>query len=123
MLSPPILITIVVLAFLYAGYHQWLTYRATQEPSVARQEFVSTLEQLNERLDQLEQERDELAKRLQNLETIVISEAWIVQHEDSVDPSSLPSEPADLELPSEPAEEPRTVAEKTADLARRLRDE
>lgn len=119
MLSPPALVTIVLLAFLYAGYTQWLKTR--QSSAGASQELIEALEGVEQRLAKVEQEQEALAERVQNLETIVTSEAWIAQHDASTNTEELPSPADELALPPDSESDPSSVAEHTAEIARRLR--
>lgn len=116
MLSPPAIVAIVLLSFLYAGYHEWLKARTDRESNAAPEELTARLQTLEEHLAQVEQERDELAERVQNLETIVTSEAWIAQHEGEIDVSTLT-----LASPPESDSDREAAEEHTAELARRLR--
>jgi len=113
----------IVLGIGLAGYKEWLKFRAKQqELGASTQEVEETIHVLQERVDELEQERDALIKRVQNLETIVTSEAWDALQDPTADASSLPeaSEMADLE-PSSPRQADSATEEKTEHLAQRLR--
>lgn len=120
-----LVLTIPILGIFLAGYKEWLKFKAKhQELGTSTQEVEDRLRSLHERLDQIEAERDALQERVQNLETIVTSEAWIAQHDDTVDVPPLDAaEGGDLELPPERDTESRSDAERTADLARRLREQ
>ncbi len=121
-MSPPVIVAIVFMAFLFAGYREWLKNRSTRTPAGTSDDLSATLQSLEERLAQLEREREALAERIQNLETIVTSEAWIAQHDPSADTEEVPSSPVeDLVRPPESDSDPASVAEHTAKLARRRR--
>ncbi|MFB6272890.1 MAG: hypothetical protein ABEL51_08370 [Salinibacter sp.] len=116
-------IVIPVLAtFLFAGYKEWLEFKAKhQELGPESQELQARLDALYDRIEDLEQERNTLRERVQNLETIVTSESWIAGHEDGAE-ASLEAAPLDeLTLPDGASSE--NEAEHTAELARRLRGE
>lgn len=118
-MSPPAIVAIVLMAFLFAGYREWLKHRNTPKPGGPSEDLSATLQSLEERLARLEREQDAMAERIQNLETIVTSEAWIAQHDPSRDSENSSVE--DLTRPPEPGSDPVSVAEHTAKLARRLR--
>jgi uncharacterized protein YlxW (UPF0749 family) len=116
---PPIafilIFAIPILGILLAGYKEWLEFKAQhQELGPASQEVEEQLQSLHERLSDLEQERDALQERVQNLETIVTSEAWIADHDDVAELGEL-THPPDRESDSE------SEAEHSAEIARRLR--
>lgn len=114
---------IPILGILLAGYKEWLKFKAKhQELGTSTREVEGLLQSLRERLDRVEEERDALQKRVQNLETIVTSEAWIAQHDDTADlPSLNAAEEGELELPADSDPESWDDAERTAEIARRLR--
>jgi len=108
---------IPILSILLAGYKEWLEFRAEQGgPAVA--DLEAELAALRDRLDRVEQERDALVSRLQNLETIVTSEAWDARLEspDAASPLDAPPE-ADRESPDDAP----STSEQAEALARRLR--
>lgn len=120
MLSPPAIVAIVLLALLFAGYSQWL--KTQQSPAGASQDLIETLEAVEQRLAKVEQAQEALSERVQNLETIVTSEAWIAQHEASNNEGELSAPSAEeLTLPPESDSDPSSIAEHTAEIARRLR--
>lgn len=116
---------IPILGILLAGYKEWLKFKSKhRELGTSTREVEDRIRALHEHLDRIEEERDALRERVQNLETIVTSEAWIAQHDDTVDAPSLNSGEADeLSLPAEQEPDSRTDADRTADLARHLRKE
>lgn len=118
-----IIFGIPILGILLAGYKEWLKFRAKhQEMGTSAREVEEHLQSLRERLDRTEEERDTLQKRVQNLETIVTSEAWIAQHDDAADlPSPKATKEGELELPADSDPASRDDAERTADIAGRLR--
>lgn len=113
--------TIPILGILLAGYKEWLEFKSThQELGTSTRKVEERLQTLHDRLETLEQERDALQERVQNLETIVTSDAWITGHEEA-DPSSLDAtEAEELSLPPD-SESSQSEAEHSAKLARRLR--
>jgi len=116
---------IPILGIVFAGYKEWLKFKARhRELGTSTREVEDRLRTLRERLDGLEQERDALQDRVQNLETIVTSEAWIAAHDDSAGTPFLDAAEADeltLHLDRESSSEGE--AERTAEIARRLRGE
>lgn len=114
-----------VLAILFAAYVIWLQYENKQkELGPSTQEIESKLRSLQNRLEEIEEERETLQQRLQNLETIVTSETWIAQHEEGSGTPTLDAGKADeLMLPTDNESESASGAERTADIAQRLRNE
>lgn len=119
---PPVLIVYLLivlptLGILLAGYKEWLDYKAQRETlDPAAEELKERFQSLHDRIDDLEQERDALQERVQNLETIVTSEAWIADHDDA-------TELGELTLPPDRESESQSEAEHSAEIARRLRGE
>lgn len=115
---------IPILGILLAGYKEWLKFKSKhRELGTSTREVEEHLQSLRERLERIEQEREALRERVQNLETIVTSEAWIAQHDDATE--SLPLAPIETETlePSPEGElESGSEAERTAEIARRLRN-
>lgn len=118
-----LIFAVPLLGILLAGYKEWLEFKAKhQELSPNTQEVRDKLNALHDRIEELEQERDALGKRVQNLETIVTSESWIAGHEKNADADSLNAAPGDeLTLPDRASSD--TETEQTAKLAQRLRGE
>ncbi|PSQ62673.1 MAG: hypothetical protein BRD27_01835 [Bacteroidetes bacterium QH_10_64_19] len=118
---PPIVFVLIfaipILGILLAGYREWLDYRAQHQTlGPTAEELKERFQSLHERIDDLERERDALQKRVQNLETIVTSEAWIADHDDA---TAL----AELTLPPDRESESQSETEHSAKIARRLRSE
>ena len=116
---PPIayvlIFAIPILGILLAGYKEWLDFKAqNQALSPPTEEMEKQFRSLHERIETLEQERDVLQERVQNLETIVTSEAWIADHDDA-------AELEELTLPPSRDSKSQSEAEHSAELARRLR--
>lgn len=113
---------IPILGIALAGYKEWLKFKSKhRELGSSTREVEARLNDLQDQLDRFEQERDALLQRLQNLETIVTSEAWIAQHDDSADVPPLDATgTGELELPSD-RDDAQSEAEHTAEIARRLR--
>lgn len=104
--------TIPILGILLAGYKEWLEFKSKhRELGTSTREVEERLRGLQERLDGLEQERDALRDRVQNLETIVTSEAWIAGHEESVDAPSLDTAEGTELTPSTDEEAPENEAD------------
>ncbi|WP_103018876.1 hypothetical protein [Salinibacter altiplanensis] len=113
---------IPILGIALAGYKEWLTFKTKhRELGSSTRVVEDRIDGLEDRLARLEEEREALQERVQNLETIVTSEAWIAEHDESTDLSPL-SDAADgrLEPPNGDGTMP-SDAEHTAELARRLR--
>ena len=107
---------IPILGILLAGYKEWLDHKAQHQTlGPTAEELKERFQSLHERIDDLERERDALQKRVQNLETIVTSEAWIAND----DATAL----AELTLPPDRESESRSETEHSAKIARRLRSE
>ena len=112
--------TIPILGILLAGYKEWLEFKSRhQELGSSTRKVEERLQSLHDRLTAVEQERDALQERVQNLETIVTSEAWITEHEATDAPLDA-AEADGLSLPPD-RESSEGEAEHTAEIARRLR--
>lgn len=105
-----------------AGYKEWLKFKAKhQKLGTSTREIEYRLEELQDRLAQLEDERDALRERVENLETIVTSEAWIAEHDETTDLPPLSEVGEELLEPPAAEDASSSDAEHTAELARRLR--
>ncbi|MFB6097541.1 MAG: hypothetical protein ABEK84_00185 [Salinibacter sp.] len=114
---------IPIFGILFAGMKEWLEFKAKhQELGSSTRAVEDRLHALQDRIDELEQQRTALQERVQNLETIVTSEAWIAEHEETSDGSSLNAAEID-ELPLPDRDSSQSEAEHTARLAERLRGE
>lgn len=118
---PPIVFVLIfaipILGILLAGYKEWLDHKAQRQTlGPTAEELHERFRALHERIDDLERERDALQERVQNLETIVTSEAWIADHDDATELGELP-------LPPDRESESQSETEHSAELARRLRNE
>lgn len=119
---PPVLIVYLLiilptLGILFVGYKEWLDYKAQRQTlAPTAEEMKERFQSLHERLKDLEQERDALQERVQNLETIVTSETWIADHDDL-------AELGELTLPPDRESDLEREAEHSAEIARRLRGE
>ena len=113
---------IPILGIVLAGYKEWLKFKSKHQAlGASTREVEERIRSLQERMDRLEQERDALRDRVQNLETIVTSEAWIAGHEDVGDAPALDAAEIDaLTLPDDQASS-ESEADRTAEIARRLR--
>lgn len=123
-LGPLLALLIPILGIGLAGYHEWLKFRAKQqELGVSTREVEKTIRALQERLERVEQERDALVERVQNLETIVTSEAWDALQDPATEAPPAPEAPDSIELesPSEQKKVGTDTEEQAEKLARRLR--
>lgn len=117
------LFAIPILGILFAGYKEWLKFKAEHRAlDTTPRTLEKHLDALRERLEHLEEERDALRERVQNLETIVTSEAWIAGHDDA-DASLDATDVDDLGLPPDRPPSTWDNADRTAEIARRLRGE
>jgi len=70
-------ILIPLAAIALAGFAEWLKFkRHTASIGESTVELAADIEGLKEEIEELRQERLRLVRRVQNLETIVTSEAW-----------------------------------------------
>lgn len=119
-------VLIPLTAILMGGFKEWLAFKAKQDKlGTSTHELEAAVEQLQAALDASEEERAAMARRLQNLETIVTSVEWDALEADSlqVPRQAEPAGPArrtppELELP--PAPEEDAPAERARKMARRL---
>jgi uncharacterized protein YlxW (UPF0749 family) len=121
-LIPLLIFLIPIFGILLAGYKEWLQFKSKQqELGASTQEVEATIQRLRNRLDEVEQEREALIKRVQNLETIVTSEAWD-QRSDRDDGALGVSGRADpTELPPSDRDDGPSTTEQADTLAQRLR--
>jgi peptidoglycan hydrolase CwlO-like protein len=111
---------IPILGILFAGYKEWLEFKAEHRAlETTPREVETQLRTLQDRLSALEQEQDALQERVQNLETIVTSEAWIAGHDGNEKPTLEDAEVDALALPTD--RDADDTAATTAEIARRLR--
>lgn len=120
-LIPLLIFLIPIFGILLAGYKEWLKFQSKQqEIGATTQEVEVTIQKLRDRLIEIEQERDALVKRVQNLETIVTSEDWDHLLDGKNDGSSLPAHTDTSERPSSDREPPSST-DQADSLAQRLR--
>lgn len=109
-----LIFSIPLLAILLGGVKEIFEVRAKQNKlGTSTEELESKLTAITERLSAVEDERDALQKRVQNLETIVTADAW-----DEPGRLSEPSADLDVETDAEAAQDTAQDAER---IARRLR--
>lgn len=122
-LVPLLIFLIPIFGILLAGYKEWLQFKSKQqELGASTQEVEATIRRLRDRLNEVEQERDALVKRIQNLETIVTSEAWDQLADMDDGASAVPDRTDPSELPpSSDRDDSSTTAEQANTLAQRLR--
>lgn len=114
-------VLIPVLAILVGAFKEWLDFKAkTQQLGSSTRDLEDTVRAQAEAIDAMQEERDDLIRRIQNLEAIVTTEMWDALHDDALAPAEqdrvLADARADLHLPDEPSD-----AERAERLARRLR--
>lgn len=111
-----LIFSIPIIAIFMGGLREIVKIQSQQGGlDTATQELESTVDALAERLSEVEEERNILERRVQNLETIVTSDVW----DDHVDADLALDEASEgeLELP----DETESAADETSRLARRIR--
>ncbi len=105
-------VLIPLAAILVGGFKEWLQFKEKQDRlGVSTTEIENELRALEEELRERDERQEALERRIQNLETIVTSEAW----DALVDGEAAPP------LSLEPPERESSLAERTEQIARRLR--
>lgn len=75
-------VLIPLAGILMGGFSEWLKFRSKQEKiGTSTSELEEHTRVLREKLEASEEERQRLTERVQNLETIVTSQAWDTLHE------------------------------------------
>jgi len=96
-----------------AGFSEWLKFkRSTASLGESTSELAATIEALKAEIEEMHQERLRLVHRIQNLETIITSEAW--------DTLGTDSQLAGASLPELPAKEDDDE-QRASEMARRIR--
>lgn len=121
--------SIPILGILVGGLKSFLDFKSRQmELGTSTDALESQVDALEDRLRRVESQRDALVRRVENLETIVTSDAW-----DALDASDVDAPPAlnapetnarkrlDDGLLDESDDAASDAAAQSADLARRLR--
>ena len=108
-------ILIPLAAILLGFFTEWLKFKSKQEKlGTSTHELEDTVRHLSEVLERSEAQRAKLTRRLENLETIVTSEAWDELHEAPL-PEAEPPKPAlSSQLDGKEREQPRERAERMA---------
>jgi uncharacterized protein YlxW (UPF0749 family) len=101
---------IPIVAILAGAFKEWLSFRAQQE------KLGTSTEELVKAVTSLQEERRDLVRRLENLETIVTSRLWETVRGSTVTPADLAR--LDIELSEIPEELPPTM--KAESLAQTL---
>jgi septal ring factor EnvC (AmiA/AmiB activator) len=105
-------VLIPLAAILVGGFTEWLKFKQKQERlGASTTEIEEELRALEEKQRQRDERQQALERRIQNLETIVTSETW----DALVDGEATPP------LSLEPPEKEENLAERTEQIARRLR--
>ncbi len=105
-------VLIPLAAILVGAFKEWLKFKEKQDRlGVSTTEIENELRALEEALRERDERQQALERRIQNLETIVTSETW----DALVDGEAAPP------LSLEPPEHEGSLAERTEQIARRLR--
>ena len=101
------------------GFKEWLKFKSKQDRlGHSTHELEGTVSTLSEALADSEAERKRLTERLQNLETIVTSQAWDALHEG--EPLTLPEQERTGFGAASTEKEEHDSAQKAETLARRM---
>ena len=113
-------VLIPITAILAGTVKEWLEFKAKQDRlGHSTHELEETVRTLQGALEESEAERERLTERVQNLETIVTSQAWDALHEaPEQSPLSNGQQPPLSEGPS--SREEQGDAKKAKRLARRM---
>ena len=109
-------VLIPLTAILMGGFKEWLKFKQKQDKlGASTDELEEEIRGLEKTLHERDERQQALERRIQNLETIVTSEAWdaLVDGE----PSPHMADPLTLERP----EQEEDLAARTEQIARRLR--
>lgn len=107
-------ILVAITPFLIGGFTEWLKFKEKQLKLGNTADSLSgELESMTQQMKELESVNEKLNQRIQNLETIVTTQAW----DDVVEREKLPATPL-LELPDDDVSEGE---ERARELARRLK--
>jgi hypothetical protein len=110
-------VLIPVAAILVGAFQEWLKFQEKQAKlGNSTRELGQTMSSLRSSIQELEDERDALTRRVQNLEAIVTSQVWDEAH----DRPSSGFLGSDLEGEGPTHREPPSDAETLRKLARRL---
>jgi septal ring factor EnvC (AmiA/AmiB activator) len=105
-------VLIPLAAILVGGFTEWLKFKEKQDKlGASTTEIEDELHALEAELRRRDEQQQALERRIQNLETIVTSETW----DALVDGEAAPS------LSLEPLEREQDLADRTEQIARRLR--
>lgn len=112
-------VLIPLAAIMVGAFKEWLKFKEKQDRlGASTGELENTVSALEAELEASEKQRKALERRIQNLETIVTSQAWDALH--SADRSEqMQIDGGPLSLPEN--EEEGTDEERAARLARRLK--
>jgi peptidoglycan hydrolase CwlO-like protein len=107
-------IWIPIVAILAGTFKEWMQFKSKQDRlGDSTHDLKETVRTLHEALDESEKERRRLTERMQNVETIVTSQAW-----DALPSETEPGEPERLgndaarERDAESAEKSRALAKR-----------
>jgi 3-mercaptopyruvate sulfurtransferase SseA len=114
-------IWIPIIAILAGAFTEWLKFKEkTQQLGSSTKELEDTVRTQAATIETMQGERDDLIRRIQNLEAIVTTEMWDALHDDGLSAAEkdrvLADGRAQLPLPEESSD-----AERAERLARRLR--
>ena len=113
-------VLIPLAAILVGAFSEWLKFKAKQQKlGTSTQELENQVVQLERDLQAVRADRDGLARRLENIETIVTSQMWDALHDASAEPQPLPPSQPRITLPD--VDEGPSDADRVAQMARRVR--
>ena len=114
-------VLIPVIAIRAGAFTEWLKFKEkTQQLGSSTKGLEDTVRAQAETIETMQGERDDLIRRIQNLEAIVTTEMWDALHNGELSAAEqdrvLTDARAQLHIPDEPSD-----AERAEQLARRLR--
>lgn len=109
----------ILMGTLMGGFSEWLKFKAEQQKlGTSTRDLEDQVVQLERDLQAARADRDALARRLENIETIVTSQTWDALHDPGVAQPMAASQ-ARITLPD--LGEGPSDADRVAQMARRVR--